>query len=195
LYLSSNTLLTSDNTTQAFADAGLALSPSLWVAAFDPTLTITEALEDGYTQMQLVNADGLVAINLGLQYRQVPGTAPAYNYDLSISTTQSLTPLSDDAVSWITLFVQFPTFDRQISTLGKAMNWAVSCSAGDIAAEAMLIDTRILFPLQVPFSRSSRYSLGSFLDLRSSYRDGAQAVISLNELWTSSQTLNGSFWF
>ena len=49
----------------------------------DPSLSLVEALERGYSRMVLINANGDSWINLGLQYRQELGHAPAYDYSMS----------------------------------------------------------------------------------------------------------------
>jgi hypothetical protein len=76
-----------DDTAQASADSGRVLQLSLYLAVFDPTLTVQQALENGYTRMQLVNANGIVAVTLGLTMRQASAeTAPAYDYGLAVSS-------------------------------------------------------------------------------------------------------------
>ncbi|RKU49366.1 hypothetical protein DL546_001492 [Coniochaeta pulveracea] len=117
------------NSTKALADAGRVLSPSLWVAMFDPTLDITEALERGYTRMQLVDANALVAINLGLQLRESAGQTPAFDYELSISTIPSVSKVEDDDTGWLSLFLQFPSFTRQVSNQHKAWSWSDAIAA------------------------------------------------------------------
>ncbi|XXG96343.1 hypothetical protein Hte_002625 [Hypoxylon texense] len=125
---------------KAIDDSSRLLSPSLWIAVYDPTLTLTEALENDYTRLTLVNANGMVAINLGLNYRQMRGKPPAYDYDLSFSTVPSMDRLCDRGSDtdpatepcFISLWLQFPTFERQVSTQSYAMSWAVRFrSVGD----------------------------------------------------------------
>ncbi|KAK0615677.1 hypothetical protein B0T17DRAFT_510258 [Bombardia bombarda] len=74
----------------ALSGSSRSLSPSIWVAIYDPTLTLEEAFANGYTRMVLINANGIAAINLGLNQRQTLGKALAYDYQLSISTIPSL---------------------------------------------------------------------------------------------------------
>lgn len=84
--------------------------------------------------MVLVNANGMVQVNLGLASRQVIGRSPALDYQLTISSIPAMTlpcDLSDpeEAPSgpcFISLYIQFPTFDRQASTLQEALSWVVS---------------------------------------------------------------------
>ncbi|KAK4148706.1 hypothetical protein C8A00DRAFT_47516 [Chaetomidium leptoderma] len=117
------------DTAKALADSSRVLLPSLWIAVYDPTLTLQEALENGYTRMNLINANGVAAINLGLNYREALGKAPTYDYQLSISAIPS-TDLQCDVSSedkntgycFLSLFLQFPTFDRLVSRQGTAMS-------------------------------------------------------------------------
>ncbi|OBT89657.1 hypothetical protein VE02_01793 [Pseudogymnoascus sp. 03VT05] len=74
------------NDSKALNDSSMLLMPSLWIAIYDPTLNLTSALENGYTRMVLINANGMTAINLGLNRRQAPYTSPAYDHQLSVST-------------------------------------------------------------------------------------------------------------
>lgn len=77
----------------------------------------------------------MVAINLELNYRQARGKPPAYDYDLSFSTVPAMDRLCDigsdtDPATepcFISLWLQFPTFERQVSTRSYAMSWAVRC--------------------------------------------------------------------
>lgn len=81
--------------------------------------------------MVLVNANGVTAINLGLHRRQAPNTSPAYDYKLFVSTIPATDTNCDFASTGstapchISLFLQFPSFDRQNSWLGVAMAWEV----------------------------------------------------------------------
>lgn len=147
-----------DNSTKALADAGRVLSPSLWVAMFDPTLDITEALERGYTRMQLVDANALVAINLGLQLRESAGQTPAFDYELSISTIPSVSKVEDDDTGWLSLFLQFPSFTRQVSNQHKAWSWSV-CILSQVLRRRWLTRAKIIrmrLPPQVHGLASSR---------------------------------------
>ncbi|KAK0735324.1 hypothetical protein B0T21DRAFT_411962 [Apiosordaria backusii] len=125
------------NTSQALVDSSRVLSPSLWIAVYDPTLTVQEALENGYTRMVLINANGMTALNLGLNYREALGKAPAYDYQLSISTIPSMDlqcdtsdPKGASGPCFLSLFVQFPSFERQVSRQDVAMKWQ------DVVADA-----------------------------------------------------------
>lgn len=126
------------DTTQEFIDSSWLLSPSLWIAIYDPTLNLQEALENGYTRMILVNANGMTAINLGLNYRQVFNASPAYDYDLSISTIPAMTLVCDlgsttqpaSGPCHISLFLQIPSFTRQMSLMSYAMSWTVDFPSG-----------------------------------------------------------------
>lgn len=109
-----------DNSTKALADSSRILSPSLYVAIHDPTLLLQQALEANYTRLVLVNANGMTSINLGLSSREVLGQAPAYDYQLSISTIPAMDlPCGvGKPGSWpcfIDIIFQFPTFDTKLS--------------------------------------------------------------------------------
>jgi hypothetical protein len=123
-----------DDSSKALSDSSMLLSPSLWIAIYDPTLDLASALENGYTRMVLINANGVTAINLGLNRRQAPNTSPAYDYKLSVSTIPAAgvncgaTSTGSTAPCHISLFLQFPSFDRQNSRLGVEMKWEVNCT-------------------------------------------------------------------
>lgn len=99
-----------------------------------PALTLQEALEHGYTRLTLVNANGMVFINVGLNYRQALSAAPATDYQLSLSAVPGQNLVCDvsgmdgtpDGPCHLTLMLQFPTFERQVSLLKPSMNWIVS---------------------------------------------------------------------
>lgn len=101
---------------------------------FDASLTIDEALKSGLTRLHLVNANGMTFINLGLNHREKEGRSRAYDYQFSISTTPSM-DLSCDTSNgveniqgncWMSLYMQFPTFDRRVFRLGWELEWYVS---------------------------------------------------------------------
>jgi hypothetical protein len=106
----------------------------LWIAVWDPTLTLPEALEKGYTRLTLINANGMAYISLGLHYRQALNAAPAYDYDLRISTTPAQNLVCDvsglngepDGPCHVTMLLQFPTFERRVSLLRQEMGPGVS---------------------------------------------------------------------
>lgn len=62
-----------DDRAKAVADSSRASSPGLWLAFYDPTLDINQALESGNTRLHLVDANGEVDINLGITRRQKQG--------------------------------------------------------------------------------------------------------------------------
>ncbi|KAM0800056.1 hypothetical protein BDR22DRAFT_259890 [Usnea florida] len=110
-------------------------APSLYMAVYDPNLSLTDALQRGYSRLVLIGANGDSSINLGLQYRQEMGYNPAYDYTLGISTVPNLNLVCNTASNesypcHITLFLQMPTFDRTIMLEKPAMGWLV----GDVAA-------------------------------------------------------------
>ncbi|KAK0639562.1 hypothetical protein B0T16DRAFT_518489 [Cercophora newfieldiana] len=110
---------------KANQDSSRTLSPSLYIAVHDPTLTVEEALANGYTRMVLINANGMVAINLGLESREALGHAPANDYQLTISTVPSMTMECDaSAACFLTLIFQFPSFERQVLRQDVKLKWA-----------------------------------------------------------------------
>ncbi|KAH9996985.1 hypothetical protein F4779DRAFT_606637 [Xylariaceae sp. FL0662B] len=127
------------DSSKASDDSSRRLSPSLWVAIHDPTLTVKEALENDSTRPMIINANGMIAINLGLNYRQIRGKSPAYDYDISISSIPTMDMTCDNGSDtkpsyqpcFVSLWLQFPTFERQVSTQGFSMGWVdVVASAG-----------------------------------------------------------------
>ncbi|KAK4169030.1 hypothetical protein QBC43DRAFT_84348 [Cladorrhinum sp. PSN259] len=118
------------NRKQALDDSSHILSPSLWIAIYDPTLTLENALETGYAQMRLINANGMTNINIGLNRREALGHKPANDYHLSFSTIPATgiqcdvsSPGGAAGLCWASLFLQFPTFEITISTQSVALNW------------------------------------------------------------------------
>lgn len=99
---------------------------------YDPTLTLREALESGCTRMHLINANGMTAISLGLHYREAEGKTPAYDYGLSVSTIPAAEVACDVARDpaakpcTLSLFLQFASFDRQVSRQSAALGLGVS---------------------------------------------------------------------
>lgn len=124
-----------DNSAQAKQDSSRILIPSLWIAVYDPHLTLEYALKKGYTRMMLINANGIVQINLGLHWRQDIGVPAAYDYDLEVVTIPA-TKFSECDTSpgsngiehpcFTSLYIQFPTFQRQISTQVYSAGFLVS---------------------------------------------------------------------
>ena len=75
---------TLDNATFSLKTSSQEQAPSLYMAVYDPSLTLTDALQRGYSRMVLISANGDSSINLGLQYRQEMGYDPAYDYSMSL---------------------------------------------------------------------------------------------------------------
>lgn len=77
--------------------------------------------------MQLVNANGVVAVTLGLTMRQAAADkAPAYDYDLAVSSIPSTSTLKGGEAGWMSLFVEFPGFGRRVEVVRREMGWSVS---------------------------------------------------------------------
>lgn len=72
-------------------------------------------------------------INIGLNRREALGHALAYDYQLSFSPIPAAgiqcdvsSPGGAAGPCWASLFLHFPTFERQISTQDVVMDWEVS---------------------------------------------------------------------
>ena len=77
--------------------------------------------------MQPVNANGVVALSLGLTVRQAGSDmAPAYDYDVRDSFVPSQSTLEGGEIGWMTMFVEFPVFERKINVVQRKMEWSVS---------------------------------------------------------------------
>ncbi|KAG6365603.1 hypothetical protein INS49_007214 [Diaporthe citri] len=118
------------NTTRAFGDSFQSFSPSLWLAIWDPMLSLEESLEYGYTRLQLIDASSMVSISLDLRRMEMAGKQPAYEYQLtSISSVPSkrLTCDLDNPSEpyygpcHVTLLIQFPTFEREVVSVQREM--------------------------------------------------------------------------
>jgi hypothetical protein len=119
-----------DDKAKAVSDSSRASSPGLWLAFHDPSLDIHQALEAGNARLHLINANGEVAINLGITRRQKQGQALLYDYQLAISSVQSLDLNCDTSSgsSWacfVSLLVQFPTFERRTLRNEPTLGWTV----------------------------------------------------------------------
>jgi hypothetical protein len=95
------------------------------------------AFEEGYTRMNLINANGIVAVNIGLNVRQAPDQAPAHDYTTDISPTQASdltcdtsTALSFQYPCYVSLFITIPNFERTITFRQEQMGWLVGAQSG-----------------------------------------------------------------
>ena len=105
------------------------------IAVYDPILGMQKAFDIGYTRMNLVNANAIVAVNIGLQVRDEGNGISAYDYSLSLMSSPATDLVCDtssaETYKWpchMSLFVQIPNFDRSIITTEKSMTWMVSSS-------------------------------------------------------------------
>lgn len=55
-------------------------SPVLWLMVYDPDLSFDEAYAKGYGEVNLFNANGVTAINIGLNYFKPASGTAYYNY-------------------------------------------------------------------------------------------------------------------
>lgn len=81
-FLSSEILIRStDNASATISYSSIRPSPNLQVAVFDPAFTSTEqALNSGYSPLNLFNANGNSYINLNLNLYKSINVAPVYYY-------------------------------------------------------------------------------------------------------------------
>ncbi|KAF5546804.1 hypothetical protein FMEXI_5495 [Fusarium mexicanum] len=113
---------------KAIADSSRASSPGLWLAFYDPALDINQALEGGNTRLHLIDANGEVAINLGITRRQKQGEGLFYDYQLAISSVPSLdlncdTSSGSNSACFVSLLVQFPNFERRTLRTEPTLGW------------------------------------------------------------------------
>lgn len=122
-----------DNTTRAFGDSFQAFSPSLWLAIWDPMLSLEESLEYGYTRLQLIDASSMVSISLDLRRMEMPSRQAAYEYQLTSISSVPANRLTCDLGNpseyygpcHVTLLIQFPTFEREVVSVQHEMVWSV----------------------------------------------------------------------
>jgi hypothetical protein len=124
-----------DNATKAL-DESSTTNPTLWVAVYDPTLGMQNAFELGYTRMNLVSANSIVGVNIGLQVRDEANGISAYDYSLSLDSSPATDFVCDTSSAetykypcYMSLFIQVPNFERSIITTVKAMTWTASLSS------------------------------------------------------------------
>ncbi|EPE35324.1 hypothetical protein GLAREA_11023 [Glarea lozoyensis ATCC 20868] len=125
------------NATKALLDSST-VNPTLHLAIYDPTLGLQRAFETGYTRMNLINANGIVAVNIGLRLRQGLDGVSAYDFTLGLSSSPARDLVCDVSSAstyqypcHLSLFVQVPNFDRTIVRTRAGMGWSdVAASAG-----------------------------------------------------------------
>lgn len=80
--LSVNQALTdrTDNASKASSSLGVVPSPDLQIAIFDPASGLEQALNSGYSPLNLFNANGLSYINLNLDLRHDRRKLSVYDY-------------------------------------------------------------------------------------------------------------------
>lgn len=104
------------------------------MAVYDPEVGLQTSLDAGYTRMFFISANGIVSVNINLRTRQVSGYPPAYDYDLSFSSSPVVgnivcdVSLPEHYPCFLTLFLQIPSFQRENIRPQKVMGWLVSCS-------------------------------------------------------------------
>ena len=84
-----------DNATFSLKTSSQEQAPSLYMAVYDPSFGVTDALQRGYSRMVLIGANGDSSINLGLQYRQDMGFTSAYDYSMFPHVTRACHKLLD----------------------------------------------------------------------------------------------------
>lgn len=95
-------------------------------------LSLEESLEYGYTRLQLIDASSMLSISLDLRRMELLDRKDAYEYRLtSISSVPSSRLTCDLSSSYygpchVTLLIQFPTFEREIISMQREMDWSVS---------------------------------------------------------------------
>ena len=72
-----------DNASEALSFVKVTPSPDLQFAIFDPASGLPQALNSGYSPMNLFNANGLSYINLNLNLRRDLNMPPVYDYGTS----------------------------------------------------------------------------------------------------------------
>jgi hypothetical protein len=109
------------------------VNPSLLIAVYDPKLGLQKAFEAGCTRMNLINANGIVAVNIDLRVRRGVDGISAYDFALGLSSSPARdlvcdisSPTTYQYPCHLSLFVQIPNFDRTIISTRKNMGWSVS---------------------------------------------------------------------
>ncbi|KAI4209768.1 MAG: hypothetical protein LQ349_009525 [Xanthoria aureola] len=106
-------------------------SPVLWIMVYDPDIAFEEAYTGGYGPLNLMNANGVTTINIGLNFFEPAIDFAYYKYDVKFSTTENLNLVCDvtknaTKLCFASLIIQIPRFDRTVQTEKMSMQWPVS---------------------------------------------------------------------
>lgn len=111
-------------------------NPDLWLAVFDSSHSLADALASGYAPLNLINANGVTSINLHLNTLQSKRPRPMYFYRPIISTSPNVEIVCDVSGNYsypcyTSLLLQFVSHDRSDYNERQAMSWTdAAASAG-----------------------------------------------------------------
>ena len=69
-----------DNKSESFNNESVTLAPGIWMAIYDPTLDIAEALSSGEVYTAQIDANSHTVVNIGLVYYKYISRRPVYKY-------------------------------------------------------------------------------------------------------------------
>ncbi|KAF2657475.1 hypothetical protein K491DRAFT_742118 [Lophiostoma macrostomum CBS 122681] len=114
------------NKTESFNNESVTLAPGMWVAIYDPTFDLAEALSSGEVYTAQIDANSHTVVDIGLVYYHLEVNFHLGRYsldvcllDVTISVRQNLDLVCDvDYEFWylchLTLEVQIPSFRRTV---------------------------------------------------------------------------------